>query len=716
MPTQTVRVYPGQTYDLSFGGEATVSWLGAGPTFGIVDDPVGAPDGVGGIFAAAFGAARTAYAEYRGVGFPSYVSSIAAIRIYARFLATGNGGTFVVPITGYVRPAGAGAGSSGAYFGTPFSLTSESASGRVYHDELIGQWTADPATTVAWTPATAQSMTWGVRFQAPATDPVVNGSCELDQIYLEIDYVAIAVNIDGVRAAGSALLRLFRREPDLVEITLPALAGDLQQMETFGLEHDKGPAPGGIGWGPETWRRALPIVLEKTYDLVGGTVRLLCLNPRHYLTRWWSTFLTDMGHSLDGQGIPLLHSGGGGIQTSRAQVAYVERPGNPPDGVVMAAGEGFPKYDRRGLLVEAGGATNLVLHSTFSGGSGNTFTNWTKGESGTGTVTETNVHIGFDEDGLRRAALLQVGATDASIASIVTDAISVSGPFRVRVRTKNLFGAGKVAVVIRRASDGKDWNDTTADGGPGWHTPTFVNRVGSNDAAHRDWHSLLIDPGGATTITINVGYHGEAGTAGFIAACTSVELYEGVTHIGSDLPTTTTAVTRVEDVVTINNPAEPARMWTPGAGSFVLAVTPLWNSADLAAGQEKVFWHCVDRNEGVFETILYKKGTGYIFRRDGSDAIKAVSGAALPTRGAKVKLSVRWVSTGGELGLTEYTHEIAADDVWGTPAVLANPIEIEPTATVYVGSGDGSWADAFLAHADVSPLVLLDEELERRPS
>ena len=712
MPTQTCRIYPGQTFDLSFGGEATVSWLGAGPTFGSVDDPAGAPDGVAGVFAAAFASARTAYAEYRGVGFPSYVSSIAAIRIYARFLATGNGGTFVVPVTGYVRPAGAGAGSSGAYFGTPFSLTSESASGRVYHDELIGEWTADPATSVAWTPATAQSMTWGVRFQAPATDPVVNGSCELDQIYLEIDYVAIAVNIDGVRAAGSALLRLFRREPDLVEITLPALAGDLQLMETFGLEHDKGPAPGGIGWGPETWRRALPIVLEKTYDLVGGTVRLLCLNPRHYLTRWWSTFLTDMGHSLDGQGIPLLHSGGGGIQTTRAQVAYVERPGNPADGVIMAAGEGFPKYDRRGLLVEAGGATNLVLHSTFSGGSGNTFTNWTKGESGSGTVTQSLTLYQFDVDGLRRSIHLQVGGTDASVSTVGSDAVSVTGTFRSRVRGFNAFGAAKFGVAFQRASDSLYWNGST------WVAfgASTIFRF-PNVGGWFDWHSDPIDPGGADSITIFSGYFGEAGTQNFQGYVASVELYQGVTHIGSDLPTTTTPVTRVEDVVTINNPAEPARMWTPGAGSFILAVTPAWNHADLADSQEKVFWHCIDQAEGTFETILYKKGTGYIFRRDGTDAIKAVSGAALPARGVKVKLCVRWVSTGGELGLPEYTHEIAADDVWGTPAVLANPIEIDPTATVYVGSnGDDSWSDAFLAHADVSPFVLLDKELERRPS
>lgn len=160
-------------------------------------------------------------------------------------------------------------------------------------------------------------------------------------------------------------------------------------------------------------------------------------------------------------------------------------------------------------------------------------------------------------------------------------------------------------------------------------------------------------------------------------------------------------------------------MWPGDAfGSFILAVTPWWNSADLADGEEKVFWHC-NHGEDYSGSILYKKGTGFIFRRvtDGNayEAVRSVSGAALPTRDVQQKLTVRWVADGGELGMLPYSHQIAVDGVWGTTAVIEDPMVLEPTATVYVGSnGDDSWGDAFLAHADVSPLVLTDEELERR--
>jgi hypothetical protein len=712
MPTQTAKVPPGIDVDFTFGGEATAAWNPV-PVAAIVDDPSGAPDGIAGRFLAAFAATRTAYVEYQSASIPAGILSISAVRMKARALATGTEDVWDLDVTGFVRPAG-GSGSSGAFFhGSPVTITSLAGAGETYQDVTIGTWTVDPDTSSPWTASTLRSMSWGARFAAPATDPAVNGSAKLDQIYLEIDYVTVAADIDGVRANASSLLRLFRREPELVEITGPLLLGDADVLELFGIEHPEGPAPGAVGWGAELWERALLLVLSRTVDLLANTVKVVALNPRHYWTRWWSTFLTDLGHSLDGQGIPLLHSGAGGIVVARAQAGYLERSGRPADGVVMAAGENQPKYDRRGLLVEKGGATNLVLHSTFSGGSGNTFTNWTKGESGTGTVVETAEHIGFDVEGLRRSALLDVGATDASIATITCDAVSVSGSFRVRIRTKNLFGAAKLAAVIRRASDGNDWNDTTE----AFEPPTVVNRVGANAGGHRDWHSKLINPGGADAITIHIGYHGEAGTSiggvGFKASVTSVEIYEGETHIGSDLPTTTAAVARVEDVVTIDNPAV-GRMWPSiSFGSFILAVVPMWSDADLASGQEKVFLYF---QREAAEEILYKKGTGFMFRRgNGTAAVKAVSGAALPVKGVQQKITVRWVADGGELGMPDYSHEIAVDGEWGTMGLLDDPPEQEPSETVYVGSDNSTrYADAFLSHADVSPLCLTDEELERR--
>jgi hypothetical protein len=126
----------------------------------------------------------------------------------------------------------------------------------------------------------------------------------------------------------------------------------------------------------------------------------------------------------------------------------------------------------------------------------------------------------------------------------------------------------------------------------------------------------------------------------------------------------------------------------------------------------------------VTEEILFRKGGNecgeddvWVFRRDGEEATKVASGDDIPVRGVKVKLAVRWVATDGELELQAYTHQIFVNGVKGTDVVVSGVPAINPTATIYVGSnGDDSWGDARIRELDFSPLVLLDEELARRPS
>jgi len=716
MPVQTIRIYPGSTYDLLFGGEATVAWeASAPPTFDVVDDPKGAPDGLAGRFSGSSSTPRTAYAEY-GLASPPSGVSVSAVRMGARVLATGTEDVYDLVVTGYIRPSGAGQGSSGAHFhGTPVTITSEQGGAEVYHDIDLGEWTTDPNTSLAFTLSTLQVMKIGARFECPATAPAVNAGIKLDALFIDVDVVTVAGDIDGIRTVGSWLLRLFRREPELVEITGPALLGDVNLLESFGLEHPLGPAPPGLtGWQAALWRRGLPIVLSKTYDLLESTVRLRCLNPRLFLTRWWSTFLTDLGHSLDGQGIPLLHSGGGGISVNRDQVGFVERSGNPPDGLIMEAPEDRPKYDRRGLLVEGGGAVNKVLNSTFSQGSGNSFDSWTPNQSGTGTVTESLIDYLFDEPGLRRSVRLAVGGTDASPANIACDPVSLtSGLFRVRVRTKNMFGSAKLAATIVRASD-----SFYLDAGTGtWGASPFYNRVGqdASGGGWRDWHSGAQDTGGTDNITVTVGYFAEAGTQGFIAIGASVEVYEDAKFIGSDLPTTDSPVTRLDDEVRIENNGT-GRAWDSTFGSFNLTVNPLWSLADLDVEEEKVFWAVKSAGDGdpTYEEVLFRRdasGGHVIFRRNKAyEARKAFS----PVAGVPFKISGRWVATGGELRMPANSHQVAVNNMWGKIATSPG-VSLPPESWILVGSNGQDWADAFLSHPDVSPLVLHDEELARRP-
>ena len=560
-------------------------------------------------------------------------------------------------------------------------------------------------------------MAWGIKVATPATNPAVNGSVKLSQIYLVASIVNIAADIDGVRFVGSSFLRLFRRPVRTVEITGPLAFADVALLEPFALEHALGPTPDGEGWGVATWQRRQLIPIAKTYNVLEGTVSLRCIDPRDFYTNWWSTFLTDIGHSLDGQGIPLLHLGGGGLQVSRAQVAFVERPGSPPDGLIMDVPADLPAYDYRGLVVEGGGAVNSMLNSTFSLGAGNAFTYWTPVVGGTGTVTESKTVYQFDVDGLRRSCRVFCGAADSAVAYIQSDAVAVTGPFRVRVRTYNNFGPGKLAAVIRRVSDGFHWDDTAK----AFVSALTLNRCGNDFGRYADWHSNLISPGGAASIAVFVGYFAETGTINFEAYVTSVELVDGApTHVGSDLPTTTTPVTRVATEVTIRND-EIGRVWSPARGSLTLGFTPFWNAKDLAVGTVKIIWSA-ENGGGAWARIAFIKGEGagldrYVFERTLVYASFFVSGATIPTRGVKVKLAVRWTGTDGELGL-HLTHQIFVNDVKGVDGAVAAIPAIEPAAYISVGNigGFGYHMDGTLSHVDLSPLVLADEELARRPA
>jgi hypothetical protein len=397
----------------------------------------------------------------------------------------------------------------------------------------------------------------------------------------------------------------------------------------------------------------------------------------------------------------------------RGQVAYVERAGNPPDGLIMDVAADLPPYDWRGLVVEGPGATNEVLNSTFSQGVGNAFTNWTPAVSGTGVVEQSLTLFQFDVSGLRRSCRLFCGASDSSVAKIAADSIAVTGPFRIRGRAYNNFGAGKLSMVVERLSDNNQYD------GAAWVAPTAPLRL-PNTAGWIEFQSGLIDPGGADDIVVHIGYFGEAGTINYEAYASSVELISGSpTHIGSDLPTVASPVTRVESVVTIRND-EVGRVCSPICGSLSFGFVPYWNAADLSdgggeGGEEKVLWHFAF-TETDYQTILFKKNVGYIFRRNDDQAVFAVSGATIPARGVKVKIAVRWVAEDGELGLPSFTFQIFVNDVKGTDQVLAAVPAINPTSTIYVGSDGDTWADGTLRHADFCPLVLLDEELQRRPS
>src|SRR3990172_1465519 len=184
---------------------------------------------------------------------------------------------------------------------------------------------------------------------------------------------------NSVRTSVSTLLRLRRKPIRYVTFDLPPHFAYLEPGDTVWTQHSMIPeAPTGTD-RYDTWR-LIPLFVVEVYDpLSPAKITVKCVDLREVYCSWWSPLLTDIGMTDDLNGIAILDRAGG-WETTRAQVGYgVRPPGNDAYQEVLA---NTPIVDAFGLLCEGGDDINHLLNSTFSEGSGDTFTSWTKTTSG----------------------------------------------------------------------------------------------------------------------------------------------------------------------------------------------------------------------------------------------------------------------------------------------------------------------------------------------
>jgi hypothetical protein len=739
-------LYAGSTFDLSYGGSG-FSWAKA-PNPADIGDASNVPnDPTFGLWNPSFATPRTVYAEYKlALGLTGIVS-IASVQLYAWCMATGTAGTFDTDVSAMVRPNSAGSGSGGDYYSAPIVLTSHSSALETFGELVFAPWTVNPSTSLPWTLSDLAALAFGLRFVAPASSPVNNPSIKLGRLRMVVDATSTPGDTAQVRTVGSTLLRQFGRPLEVLKLTLPAICADIGIGESFFTEHVRGRRSDGPGWGRKPLERGWHRLAEKSIDPITGDVSIVGHGQRRPAARLWVPGLTTVGHSLDGQGLPVLHSGGGGPTCVRAGPKWVDRAIYPVDNVMQGVTDNLLAHDYRGMAVEAGGDTNIVLNSTFSQGSGNTFTDWTASVSGTGTVTEDTARIGVDEVGLRRAAFVQVGITDASIA-IIGQGVTVAGDFRIGIRTYNDYGAGKLGAVFQRASD--SFFRKASDGSWGASFgPDQISRIGNDvTGGYSEWVQSIA-PGGADTVTVKIGYFGEAGSVldgiGYRAYVWSVDVVEGTDHIGTPIITTSAPIARISDFCPIPND-DAVRWWSFERGfSWTLGFIPLWDAADLANGQTRTLLYIPHGNSttigptttsGGYSQICYRKGDGFVFEVYAwgvtTSAIYPVDTipGSIPVRGRKVKLSGYYVGPDGELGRSVGEIGIAVNDdyVGPSPTVRAvrpviemRPI-LNPTSTGYLGHVTdpflvaSDWANGFIRQVDVSPVVLDLAEQQRKPS
>jgi hypothetical protein len=487
-----------------------------------------------------------------------------------------------------------------------------------------------------------------------------------DALLLERPYAYVT---NSVRTSVSTLLRLRRKPVRYVMFEVPPAFSNIQPGQTIWTAHELMPeAPTGTG-RYDTWR-LIPLFVVEVYDpLSPAKIAVKCVDLREIYASWWSPLLTNIGMTDDLNGIAILDRAGG-WQTVRDQVGYGVRP--PGDDAWQEVLANNPIVDTFGLRCEGGGDTNHLLNSTFSEGSGNVFTSWTKTTSGAAIAVEWLLYTLIDATGFRRATQLATyAAGEASYFSQTVNSLE-NKQFVVKVYYKDGGADDRMGLRISRSDTGEYWRDS--DGTWQGSTQTISLTPGSGVIDTARFVTKLFDTtaGGAVNITVAVGHFSAASSLPQISQIQGVELLEVVSRyhgFRSPLPTKAGAVTRVVNYTSIVNDS-PVRVLSPTRGFMKCQITPGWSHTDLADADVKYIWSSDFDGVTALERLRchYSRTSATVGQYDlrvgptlsGFIASVVVSGTDLPVEGETYTIICRWTSE----DLDEYGLGGQALDLW----------------------------------------------------
>jgi hypothetical protein len=523
-----------------------------------------------------------------------------------------------------------------------------------------------------------------------------------------------AVVTDSVRKAGSGQLRLQRLPWKTVEIKLPVSFSNLKPGMTVWIAHKLMP-----DYIPsvELWSH-VPLLILSVHDPIRpAEIHIKALDLRDVYATAWSPLKSDIGMTNDLNGIAIMDQGGG-WQTSRDQLAYGERPGG--DTVHQEILANTPIVARNGLRVEGGGDTNHLLNSTFSEGSGSSFTSWTYVGTGAAFAAEFTLYTLIDGVGFRRAA--QLTTANAGEQSYLYQTVAGMGTKRVFVRVyyKNGGAVDDLVLRIQRSSDSKWWRDSDQT----WQVAATDNVItpksGVIDSLLYVTKQLDLSGVGATSLTIQVGHFSSAATVYQITQLQGVELIESpyadassFVRYRSPLPTKAAAVTRVRNETWFVNDSA-VRIFSPTRGFLKIRFNPNWSHEDLIDGNVKYVW-AVDHLKMYLAYSRLDASTAFWRFTNGSGQYANYEAAFLAVRGQLWTLAARWTSE------TENEHDLdgQALDLWVlTPASVwerattyesATVDSISATSKLYLGrSTDGDTTGNAYADGDLDAFTVGD--------